>query len=116
MSYRTEHDSWPYLGTRRQAEEDARYDHKNRDLYNRYGTDQQRVYREEYDRQEQRIEDRKREEREQEEREQHRRHEAILKRQREEQWEYERQQEQQQQEEEEVQEDIVYQSQEGEKR
>lgn len=69
MSYRSDYDSWPWNGTREEARQDARYSHQNRDLYDRYGSDKQRAYQEEFDREQRRIEDRKREEREQEEQE-----------------------------------------------
>jgi hypothetical protein len=66
-SYRTDYDSWPWNGHREQAREDARRDHKDRDLYDRYDGEHKRAYAEEFDRETLRIEERRREEREEEE-------------------------------------------------
>jgi len=105
-SYRTDYDSWPWHGHRDQAREDARYDHQDRDLYDRYDGEPKRAYAEEYDRERRRIEDdRREEERREEERVERRTREHREEARREEEEMYYRAQEEQRQMEEADQED-----------
>ncbi len=85
-SYRTEHDSWPWRGTEEQAREDARRGSRDRDLDDRFGTNQQRAYHEAFASEtrsiERRREERREEERQEEAREERRRHERFVEEQR----------------------------------
>ena len=108
-SIRVDYDSWPYNGHREQAREDARYGHKDRDLYDPYDGENKRAYAEEFNRETRRIEDRRREEREEEERTERREHEREMERRRQEEYrreceeqEIQRQEEEQQEEESEI--------------
>lgn len=67
MSYRSYYDSWPWKGTREEARRDAERKHPNHDLNDRYGSEQQQVYHESYERERRRIDDRHEENRRTEE-------------------------------------------------
>jgi hypothetical protein len=101
MSWRTDYDSWPYNGHREQAREDARYGHKDRDLYDPYDGDHKRAYAQEFDRETRRIEDNLREEREEKKRAERRAHERMMEQRRQEEYEIEQQREYERQMEEE---------------
>jgi hypothetical protein len=65
MSFKIDYDSWPWNGHKEQAREDAKFSHKNRDLYDHYDGEHKRAYAEEFDRETRKIEERKRYEEEQ---------------------------------------------------
>lgn len=76
MSYGHIEDSWPYRNTEREAERDAQIGRKNRDMFDRYGNDQQRVYVESYERKEWREREKQLESERQREREERNRRDS----------------------------------------